>query len=243
MTNQNTGCKRRGLLLGAIVCCVLGFTLTTAVQVGQAAGGSQKPVVVIDPGHGGPDRGVSGPAGGAEKTVVFAIAQAVKKKLASACRVRLTRTGDYRVGVNERASIANHRQGDLFVSLHTGGSHRRAINNWTIYCRDRNQNSGPHLAHDAGPRRWHQLQNPHARDSAAFAETVKQHLQSGLDTEEIETTPAPLLVLSGVDMPAVMIETGDLTHPAQARALSGDAYRSDVADAIAGAVVAFLEKK
>lgn len=243
MTNQNTGFKRRGLLLVAVVCCAISVTFTTAAQMGQAGSGSQKPVVVIDPGHGGPDRGVSGASGVTEKNVAYALAKAIQNKLASACRVHLTRTGDYRVDENERASIANHRQGDLFVSLHAGGSYRRAVNNWTIYYRDRDKTSGPHLAPDAGPRRWHQLQNPHAGASASFAETVKQHLQSGLDAEAIETTPAPLLVLSGVDMPAVLIETGDLTHPAQARALSGDAYRSEVADAIAGAVVAFLEKK
>ena len=124
MTNQNTGFQRRGLLLGAIVCCVFWFTCTTAAQVGQAGSDSRNPVVVIDPGHGGPDRGVSGASGVTEKKVAYAIAQAIQKKLASACRVHLTRTGDYRVDENERASIANHRQGDLFVSLHTGGSHR-----------------------------------------------------------------------------------------------------------------------
>jgi N-acetylmuramoyl-L-alanine amidase len=76
--------------------------------------------IVIDPGHGGKDAGVSMPGGFLEKDVALEIARALRNELGQrlGARVILTREGDSDVTLTRRAEIANEAQADLFVSLH-----------------------------------------------------------------------------------------------------------------------------
>ena len=76
--------------------------------------------IVLDPGHGGADTGVSSPSGIAEKDLVLAIAQELRAHLANSlgARVVLTRTGDSDVTLENRTAVANQRRADLFLSLH-----------------------------------------------------------------------------------------------------------------------------
>ena len=76
--------------------------------------------IVLDPGHGGADTGVTSASGAAEKDLVLAIARELRAHLASnlGARVVLTRTGDSDVTLENRTAVANQRRADLFLSLH-----------------------------------------------------------------------------------------------------------------------------
>ena len=76
--------------------------------------------IVVDPGHGGADTGVSSPSGVTEKDLVLAIAQELRSHLANSlgARVVLTRTYDTDVALETRTAVANQRRADLFLSLH-----------------------------------------------------------------------------------------------------------------------------
>lgn len=79
-----------------------------------------RPVVVIDPGHGGVDGGAVGVSGTIEKDVTLKFGQALKKKLDEIGRYRvlLTRTIDVFVPLSERVDIASGLKADLFISIH-----------------------------------------------------------------------------------------------------------------------------
>lgn len=100
------------------------------------ARGATRPLVVIDPGHGGQDPGAISPHGGRhEKDVTLAIARAIRDELARSGRVRvaLTRDEDRYVDLHERYAIARRIKADLFVSVHADSAPNPAARGATIY--------------------------------------------------------------------------------------------------------------
>jgi N-acetylmuramoyl-L-alanine amidase len=82
--------------------------------------------IVLDPGHGGEDNGVTGPGGALEKTVTLSVARRIKAVVEArlGLRVLLTHEDDRRIDADGRAAIANNNKADLLISLHTNGSPR-----------------------------------------------------------------------------------------------------------------------
>ena len=88
----------------------------------------QKPMIIIDAGHGGQDPGALGKAGLKEKRIVLAYAKALKARLDNSGRYRtkLTRDGDYYIALKKRIAFARKHKGDLFVSLHADSAGHKA---------------------------------------------------------------------------------------------------------------------
>lgn len=198
-------------------------------------------VIVVDPGHGGRDQGVTGPGGISEKTVMLALARELRDRLSPDFKVALTRSGDYSVDIKQRTSMANHYNAELFISLHSGGSPVNSVNVWTVYheqpktvSRDADKKQGPFL--------WDSLQQRHIPSSAELAQAISKRLQAGSAGQSAGVMGAMLPVLSGADMPAVVIEAGYLTHPVTAGKFEQDAYVSEVAVDIAKGIFDFFEK-
>ena len=76
--------------------------------------------IVLDPGHGGVERGAIGPAGTEEKELTLILAKALKRKLEErlAVQVVLTRNEDADLPLDTRTALANQTKGDLFISIH-----------------------------------------------------------------------------------------------------------------------------
>ena len=105
-----------------------------AAQQIAAATPSKKYTIVIDAGHGGKDPGCIGKGGTKEKVVVLAVAKKLKAKLdAAGFKTYLTRSDDTYLKLAERASIAERRKGDLFISLHANANPSRAMKGFSIY--------------------------------------------------------------------------------------------------------------
>ena len=82
--------------------------------------GDKRPLVVLDPGHGGIDTGTKGPSGEEEKDIVLNFAQRLRERLEKSgkYRVLLTRTDDTFVALADRVRIARDAGATLFVSIH-----------------------------------------------------------------------------------------------------------------------------
>ena len=85
---------------------------------------------------------------------------------------------------------------------------------------------------------WDRIQLKHVRTSHLLARHLKDRLDPLIDSEVLD---APVLVLQGADMPAVLIEVGYLSNPKEARALRDPKHLADVARAVSGAIKAFFE--
>lgn len=239
-------CKRSGFIMylslpAAVLCCVV-FCVSGSGICSEPAG--EERVVIIDPGHGGADSGVEGHEGGVEKTVSLDLAKKLEDALEDRYRVFLTRKGDYEVSLSQRVSIANHRKGDLFISLHAGGAFRRVTDRRGIYFHpggngdDREADFAADEGSGVVP--WHLIQQRHAAASSLLAETLQKRLalfDSGLPPEIME---ARLAVLKGLDMPAAVVEYGYLTNPKTAGILADQQYLENLAGALAAAIFDFF---
>jgi N-acetylmuramoyl-L-alanine amidase len=175
--------------------------------------------VALDPGHGGKDLGARGPTGLLEKDVCLALARNLALRLESHYRVILTRSDDYQVELQQRAAIANQAEVDLLVSLHTGAGYVHATRGIAIYYYTDAARSTPiddmdRLVPADDPQQWHRTQQRHQPASLALATALKKQLDRVPDSPGCSIHGAPLAVLEGADMPAVLIEIGHITHPA-----------------------------
>lgn len=209
----------------------------------ETSGSATGQVIVLDPGHGGHDTGVTGPGGIMEKDLTLLLARAVADRLGDDFTVFLTRTGDYSIDPSSRASMANARKAALFVSLHTGGSRRSAVDGWSVYHDLRKAGIRDLSPADRSPFGWNRLQQRHIADAADLAATIARHLEAGTAGAAVDVMGAPLSLLSGADMPAVLVEAGHLTHPPTASKYGREDFIRAVAGDVAAGIAAFLEER
>jgi N-acetylmuramoyl-L-alanine amidase len=229
-----------------------------APGVEPEAAGLRFDTVVIDAGHGGDDVGARGAAGIEEKQVVLAVAKDLAARLrAAGLQVVMTRTGDVFVPLEERTARANDARGDLFLSIHANASGDAKVSGTETYflALDASDDAAAQVA-----SRENSAFGESARGIAAIDDPfialigdliATEHLQESSDLARIvqtELVDTPLrsrgvkqalfVVLTGVQMPAALVEIGFVTSEADAAALAG-AGRREVVSALERAVLEF----
>jgi N-acetylmuramoyl-L-alanine amidase len=187
-----------GGLLGSLL-------LTLLLQPPPDLAGQVRPIVVIDPGHGGAESGVV--VGDVEeKDLVLRIALVTAAEfIREGFDVRLTRTGDYAVAWERRRGTAEDVGAALLIMLHAIQSDDPDRHGAEIYFSEEVAAS--------------------VRAAGIFAEVLKEE-GSDVVLEAREST-----FLASPSVPTVMIEAGFLTHPVERRLLLSDAYHRDLARA------------
>jgi N-acetylmuramoyl-L-alanine amidase len=226
-------------------------------------------VVVIDAGHGGPDRGMSGPIGSptwfTEKDVVLSVA----KKLETVLRARgvdvlMTRTTDTLIALSDRGRIANSNHGDVFISIHCNapgsntakGARERGFETYFLAeakTEDERrvqdmENESVKFETGANAPKGDPLnfiitdmaQNEHLRESSDLAQTIQQGLIDVHPGPNRGVQQANFAVLRGSYMPAVLVEIGFGTNQSEATYLSDQANQRALARNIAESVIAYL---
>lgn len=221
-------------------------------------------VIVIDPGHGGSNEGAIGVAGIREKLLTMELAyqlrDAIEKRHPDVIVV-MTRYWDRDVDLYERTRWANRVGADLFVSLHyNAASHDRALGFETYFLSEetmatvavmgdrRKQQSSKvekrafravDTARVRADARTHKLLEPAYERSKKFADLVETELARQLDAPDRGVKQANFAVLRGARMPAVVVESGFLTHPIEGLAVATDVHRAHVVAALLAAIEAF----
>ena len=215
----------------------------------------EKKIIVLDPGHGGHDKGARGAARGAdgafEKTITLSFARMIATELGSEYRAPLTRTDDYLLGIQDRTAVANHMEADLFVSIHAGGSFLHKASGITIYYfkemlgSDIIFNSATSKTYNSDNDRttWDNIQKRHITKSRALAQLMQTQINDRIKYMETRIEGAPLVVLSGADMPAILIEIGYISNPGEEKKLCDTRILSEFAKAISKAIDNFLSEK
>lgn len=207
-------------------------------------------IIVIDPGHGGYDIGASGGGGITEKEVTLALARLIASQLEGRYRVRLTRTGDYRVDRADRIAVANHNQADLFLSLHVGGGFSMENNMVTVFYL--NHQSQPETFEEPynvsdfpikrPPAVWDQAHQDHGRLNKAFANILGRACRKTFgDISRVKT--GQIIILQGADMPAAMIEIGCLANPEWEKKFRDTDHLVSMSDMICKAIDRFFQAK
>ena len=213
--------------------------------------GRMKKTVVIDPGHGGHEKGVRGPGGTVEKDVALALARLVELELKGKYHVALTRSDDYWLEVSRRTDVANHYEADVFISIHTGGSFLHKAGGIIIYYYKKTampliSAEGGHTKNSSADEDrilWDLMQQKHVGASRLLARKLKNSISDRITFSPIKIDAAPLLVLRGADLPAVLIEVGYLTNPSEEKHLRDNRVLQDFAQAIAAGIKDFFNSR
>ena len=228
-------------------------------------------LVVVDAGHGGPDGGMHGPIGGgppiAEKTVTLNVAKRVGAALAlRGVDVKFTRTTDTLIALADRGRIANDAHADLFVSIHVNaanpgwkdpGASRGFETYFLAEAKTEDDRRVAQMenevvkfearsAAEAGDALSFVLndmaQNEHLRESNELAELIQRRLGKVHPGPNRGVKQAGFVVLIKAYMPAVLVEIGFGTNPADAAFMTSPARVEEMSAAIADAVVEYLER-
>jgi len=178
-----------------------------------------RPLVVIDPGHGGKDPGAIGPAGTQEKAVTLATARLLAQQLRATGRYRvvLTRVDDRFVPLGQR--LAMSRGAAMFISLHADASRNHRARGASVYTR-----SGP-PARDA---MFH--------GTARLQETMIDNLDDDVRMTGAPARQARLHVLANPKAPSVLVEIGFISNRQDEAQLRRPRHRATIAAAIREAV-------
>jgi len=216
--------------------------------------------VVIDPGHGGAETGAIGPAGTMEKELTLAISRALAERLSSelGVRVALTRTDDVDLGLVERSAFANQNKADLFLSVHLNSTARgdaRGAETYFLSLQASDQRAADAAAienlvgeaaaapgsdeFDVQLMLWDLAQSAHLAASQRLANLIQEELNRSLELADRGVKQAPFRVLMGAAMPAVLVELGFVSSPAEEERLRDPAYRAGLVDTLVRAVARF----
>lgn len=219
----------------------------------QAAG---RPIVVIDPGHGGSDPGAISVSGEvSEKQLTLELARELRDRLVERGRVRvaMTRNDDRYLSLEQRAEVARRTGASLFISLHIDSAPNPLARGASIY-------SLSDVASDAEAARFAQLENRGSsatdddgsvrsmlsdlamRDqmvsSADFAARVKMKSAGQFEMRPEPHRFAAFHVLRRADTPAVLFEAGYISNADDEVLLRTPAHRSAIVLALAQAIEA-----
>ena len=224
-----------------------------------------RPLVVIDPGHGGKDPGASG-FGFQEKDVVLGLAKALRDRLVAegGVRVALTREDDRFLVLSERPEIARRLGADLFISIHADSAgEEEGVRGASIYTLSEQASSeaaarfaerenaadrvnGVVIADQSdtvGTILIELAQRRVQETSAEFSGLVVREGEGRLNFHPQARRSAALAVLRAPDVPAVLFEAGFITNQQEAQRLTSPEGKAAFAEAMATAVRIYLARQ
>ncbi|MEK7754626.1 MAG: N-acetylmuramoyl-L-alanine amidase, partial [Acidobacteriota bacterium] len=207
--------------------------------------------VVIDPGHGGHDRGSTGPTGLTEKELVLDLAKRlgalIEEQLGS--EVVYTRTDDTFVPLETRTELANQAKADLFLSIHANSSPFKTVTGVeTYYLNFTTSRADLEVAareNATSQKSIHELTEllqkialkDKLEESREFASKVQSSLHSASLRQNSRSRnrgvkKAPFVVLIGASMPSVLVEIGFVSNARDEALLKKPDHRQRVAEAL-----------
>lgn len=215
-------------------------------------------VIAVDAGHGGEDPGALGPNRLREKDVTLQIA----KELVAAINAqpgftgKLTRTGDYFIPLKKRRDLARNMKADLFVSIHADAFTKASARGASVFALSQNGATSETARFLAQRENESDLIGGVGDISLgdkdqvlagvlvdlSMTATLNSSLQVGhhvlnsmggiahLHKRHVEQ--AGFMVLKSPDVPSILVETGFISNPEEARKLATPAYRKQMADSV-----------
>ncbi|GAA3853891.1 N-acetylmuramoyl-L-alanine amidase [[Pseudomonas] carboxydohydrogena] len=223
-----------------------------------------RPVIVLDPGHGGIDNGTVASSGENEKDLVLAFAKALRERIEKSgkYRVVMTRDDDTFIPLAERVKFARDHTASLFVSIHADALPKREgdAQGATIYTLSER-------ASDAEAERLAESENKadaiagidlteeptEVADilidltqretrafSSRFAKTLVQEMKTVARMHKHPLKSAGFRVLKAHDVPSVLIELGYVSNKGDLHNLVSEGWRGKMAGSVAAAIDAFF---
>jgi N-acetylmuramoyl-L-alanine amidase len=261
LTSVATGTSRGALTVP------LEDTAPYKLPIPVVQGRADKPLVVIDAGHGGHDPGSLSIDGRyKEKDAALAIAKAVRDELLASGRVRvaLTRSDDRFLILDERREIARRLNADLFISIHADSAPGSSARGATVYTLSETSSdrvaarlaakenkadvlNGVDLGaqpNDVSSILIDLTQRETMNTSSRFADLLQHELtDQGVDFKSTYHRFAGLVVLKAPDVPAVLLETGYMSSDDDLKLLFSKEYQHHLAVGVTHAIEAHFARR
>lgn len=225
----------------------------------------EKPLIVIDPGHGGVDPGTTGAGGVLEKNVTLAVARVLKNELESTGRYRvmLTREKDVYLPLYDRVKFARDHKADLFISLHADSIDHSNVSGASIYTLSEKASdaeteklamrenradliAGVDLSHqddDVANILVDLAMRDTMNQSRFFANMVADSMQEhSIRTLERTNRSAGFAVLKDPDVPSILVEMGFLSNRREAQMLTRPEFQRRIAQTLTASVNSYFTK-
>jgi N-acetylmuramoyl-L-alanine amidase len=228
--------------------------------------GRNRPLVVIDPGHGGHDPGATSVYGGRkEKDAALAIARAIRDALVESGRVRvaLTRDDDRFLVLHERREIARRLKADLFISIHADSAPADLARGASIYtlsevasdqvaarlaARENRADvlNGVNLGNapaDVSSILVDLAQRESMNMSSSFAGLMQREMSATVPFRSRYHRFAAFAVLKAPDVPSVLLETGYMSNIEDSKFLFSKPGQKAIAGGVTRAVTAYFARR
>ncbi len=247
---------------------VASVTPAPAVDSSTPAGGSElpiatRPLVVIDPGHGGIDSGAEAPGGIKEKDIVLAFALKLQQLLVDSGRfdVALTREDDTYLRLEERVALARANKADIFISIHADSFQQPEIRGASVYTRDENatdvldkvladkENRTDVIAGFAMPQMAPEvvdilldlMRREMRHQSYTLAQSIVHQLEASVELRRFPVRQADFFVLQAPDVPSVLVELGFLSNTDDMANLLQGEWQGRTAEALARGISSYFD--
>jgi N-acetylmuramoyl-L-alanine amidase len=193
--------------------------------------------VCLDPGHGGKDAGKA-EGRNYEKKYTLLLAQETAELLKKqGFKVFMTRSNDEAVELSDRPQVASRRGADVFVSLHYNAAEPN-VHGVEVFCL---APPGMNSSDVGGGTSVHPAETGNAQDdrNVLLAYQLQKSITHSLALEDLGLKRSHFEVLRLAHVPAILIEGGFLTNPADARNIYNAAFRKRMARAIVDGIVAY----
>ncbi len=234
----------------------------TVQQAVQQQSGQRDIVIAIDAGHGGEDPGALGPKIGGSRLREKDVVLAISKELAAMInaekgyRAELVRTGDYYIPLSKRRDAAREKRADLFVSVHADAftnSKARGASVFALSLRGATSETARFLAQSeneadliggAGSLSLDDKDellrgvlvelsmNKQLEHSLLAGDRVLKSMDSVAKLHKSNVEQAGFAVLKSPDVPSILVETGFISNPDEAKKLNSSYYRKQMAKSI-----------
>jgi len=219
--------------------------------------------IIIDPGHGGRDYGAPGYLKDVhEKDVALQISRRLAKKIRRElkCQVFMTRNSDRFLTLEERTAIANTKNADLFISIHTNSHrNRKAFGIETYFLNLATDDEAIRVAaienatstkniSDLQNILYDLVQNAKINESSRLAGHVQGSMVNHLKHQRYSrindkgVKQAPFYVLLGAQMPAVLVETSFISNPRECKRLINPKYQERLCEAIVHGIKQYIKE-
>ena len=243
-------------------------TIAETTTESTPAGGSElplntRPLVVIDPGHGGIDSGAEAANGVREKDIVLAFSLRLQELLIQSGRfdVALTREDDTYLRLEERVALARGNKADIFLSIHADSFQQPEIRGASVYTRDENatdvldkvladsENKSDVIAGFAMPQMAPEvvdilldlMRREMRKQSFVAAQSIVHQLEPSVALRRFPVRQADFFVLQAPDVPSVLIELGFLSNLDDISNLTQTDWQNRTAEAIARGISTYFD--
>lgn len=240
------------------------FRARTPVRAPRRKGADLRPMIVLDPGHGGIDPGTVGASGTFEKKITLSTAKELKRQLEDSGRYRvlLTRDKDVFVRLSHRVEIAREAEAALFVSLHADSIKNRRVRGAAVYTLSETASDAEAAALAAKENRADIIAGLHLEGessevttilidltrretmnlSAGFASLLVPEIRKNGKVLRNDHRVAGFAVLKAPDVPSILVEMGYLSNRQDEKLLLSKDYRRRISTAVVRAIDKYFQE-